>query len=138
MTTELILFPVIALAALTFGIGLWFGAIRFRSVKKGEVNPAYYLLNRGAKLPDYYLKVNNNYNNLFEIPILFYIVSILIYVTNKIDLMFLILSWMFVATRYIHSYIHTTYNNLSHRKNAFLLGVAILIFEWIRFCIHLL
>lgn len=119
MTQESILFPVIALTTLAFGIGLWFGAIRFRAVRKGEVNPAYYLLNRGAKLPGYYLKVNNNSNNLFEMLILFYVVSILIYITNKTDLIFLILSWMFVTTRYLHSYIHTTYNNLSHRKNAF-------------------
>lgn len=138
MEPESILFPIIALVALTFGIGLWFGAIRFRAVRTGDINPAYYILNRGAKLPEYYLKVNNNYNNLFEIPLLFYVVSVLIYVTNKTDFIFLILSWMFVATRYLHSYIHTTYNNLTHRRNAFLSGIVILMFEWIRFSICLL
>lgn len=137
MTQETILFPVIALAALTFGIGLWFGAIRFRAVRNGDINPAFYKLNRGAKLPEYYLKLNNNYNNLFEIPVLFYVVSILIYVTNNTDVVFVALSWAFVTTRYVHSYIHTTYNNVMHRKNAFLSGVAILIFEWARFCFQL-
>ena len=34
MRPELILFPAIALAALTFGIGLWFGVLRFRAAKK--------------------------------------------------------------------------------------------------------
>jgi hypothetical protein len=138
MTQETILFPVIALVALTFGIALWLGVLRFRAVRKGDINPAYYKLNRGAKLPEYLLKVNNNYNNLLEVPVLFYVVSILIYVTNNTDLIFLVLSWAFVFTRYVHSYIHTTYNNILHRKNAFLPGVAILIIEWVRLAICLL
>jgi hypothetical protein len=114
-----IIFPVIALAALTFGVGLWLGVIRFRAARNGDINPEYYKLNRGAKLPEYYLKVNNNYNNLLEIPILFYVVSILIYITDRTDYVLLILSWSFVISRCVHSYIHTTYNNLIHRKNAF-------------------
>ncbi|MBL1140833.1 MAG: hypothetical protein HND53_02275 [Proteobacteria bacterium] len=138
MKQELIIFPVIALAALTFGVGIWLGILRFRTVKSGDVKPSYYKLNRGAKIPEYLLKVNNNYNNLLEIPVLFYIVSLLIYVTNNTDWLFLLLSWLFVVTRYIHSYIHTTYNNVIHRKNIFLLGVAILIFEWISLAFELI
>ncbi len=138
MNQELILFPIIALAILTFGIGIWFAIIRVRAVKNGDINPAYYQLNRGSKLPEYYAKVNNNYNNLLEIPILFYIISILIYVTNNTDLVYVILSWLFVLTRYIHSYIHTTYNNVRHRRIPFLIGVLVLIIEWIRFSMQLL
>jgi len=138
MSQELVIFPVIALAALTFGIGIWFAIIRIRAVNKGDINPGYYQLNRGAKLPEYYAKVNNNYNNLLEIPILFYVISILIYVTNNTDLFYVVLSWLFVLTRYIHSYIHTTYNNVRHRRIPFLIGVLILIIEWCRLCIQLL
>ena len=103
MPQEVMLYPVIALAALTFGIGIWFGKLRVRAVKNGDINPGYYKLNRGAKLPEYYAKVNNNYNNLFEVPILFYVLSILIYVTNNTDVIYVVLSWFFVGTRYIHS-----------------------------------
>ena len=138
MSQEAIFLPVIALAALTFGIGIWFGILRFHAVKNGDINPGYYKLNRGAKLPEYYAKVNNNYNNLLEIPILFYVVSILIYVTDSTDTTYLIMSWLYVGTRYIHSYIHTTYNNVRHRRIPFLLGTFILITEWGRFFIHIL
>lgn len=138
MPQEAIFFPVIALAALTFGIGIWFGILRVRAVKNGDINPGYYKLNRGAKLPEYYAKVNNNYNNLLEIPILFYVVSILIYVTDSTDTIYLIMSWLYVGTRYIHSYIHTTYNNVRHRRIPFLFGTFILIIEWGRFFIHIL
>lgn len=138
MPQESIIFPLIALVALTFGIAIWFAIIRVRAVKNGDINPGYYQLNRGAKLPEYYAKVNNNYKNLLEIPILFYIISILIYVTNNTDLFYVICSWIFVLTRYIHSYIHTTYNNVRHRRIPFLVGVLILIIEWGRFCVQLL
>ena len=59
MAQEVILYPVIAMAALTFAIGLWLGVLRFRAVKNGDINPAYYKLNRGAKLPEYLAKVHN-------------------------------------------------------------------------------
>ena len=137
MDQVLIIYPVIALVALTFGIGIWFGVTRFKAAMNGDVNPAYYKLNRGAKLPEYYLKINNNYNNLFEVPVAFYVVSILIFITNNVDLAFVVMSWVFVVSRYVHSYIHTTYNNVLHRRNIFLFGVAVLIIEWIYFTIKL-
>ena len=138
MIQESILYPVIALAALTFGIGIWFGIIRVQAVKKGDINPGYYTLNRGAKLPEYYTKVSNNYINLLEITVLFYAISILFYVTNNTDTIYITLSWLFVLTRFIHSFIHTAYNNVLHRRIPFLAGVLVLIVEWGRFCIQIL
>ena len=133
MTQTAILFPVFALVFLTFFIGFRLAILRFSVVKKGELNPRYYELNRGAKVPDYLLKVSNNYDNLLALPILFYVVSILLLVTNRVEIIQLTLAWVFVISRYIHSYIHTTYNNVLHRMVAFMLGVVSLISMWCLF-----
>lgn len=130
MKQYLILFPVFALAALTFGIGIWLARLRFAAVKRGDLSPRYFAINRGGEVPEYLAKVNNNYNNLLELPVLFYVATILLYVSDRVELAQLILAWIFVASRYVHSYIHTTYNNVRHRLRTFMLGVIALISMW--------
>jgi hypothetical protein len=136
MNQNLIFLPVFALVALTFGIGIWLGKLRFTAVKRGDLNPRYYELNRGGKLPDYLAKVSQNYDNLLELPILFYVASIMLFVTSKVEIAQIVMAWVFVASRYVHSYIHTTNNNLRHRMKAFLFGVATLIGMWCLFFVR--
>jgi len=138
MNQHLILFPVFALAALTFGIGIWLARLRFAAVKRGDLSPRYFVINRGSEVPEYLAKVNNNYNNLLELPVLFYVVTVLLYVTDRVELAQLVLAWIFVASRYVHSYIHTTYNNVRHRLRTFMLGVIALISMWCMFFVRML
>ena len=130
MEQTAILWPVFALVFLTFGIGIWLGKLRFLAVKKGDLNPRYYELNRGGKVPAYLAKVSHNYDNLLALPILFYVITTLLLVTAKVEIAQLVLAWLFVVSRYVHSYIHTTYNNVRHRMRAFTLGAVILIGMW--------
>ena len=130
MEQTAILWPVFALVFLTFGIGVWLGKLRFLAVKKGDLNPRYYELNRGGKVPAYLAKVSHNYDNLLALPILFYVITTLLLVTAKVEIAQLVLAWLFVVSRYVHSYIHTTYNNVRHRMRAFTLGAVILIGMW--------
>lgn len=118
---------------LTFGIGIWLGALRFAAVKRGDLNPRYYALNKGAEPPDYLIKVSQNYDNLLALPVLFYVISAMLLITGKVNAIQVVLAWAFVGTRYIHSYIHTTYNNVTHRMRAFMSGVVILITMWVLF-----
>ncbi|MGD8526359.1 MAG: MAPEG family protein [Thioalkalispiraceae bacterium] len=130
MEQNSILLPVFALVALTFGIGIRLGKLRLAAVKRGDLNPRYYELNRGGKVPDYLAKVSHNYDNLLALPILFYVVSIMLFVSGKVEIAQIILAWVFVVSRYVHSYIHTGYNNVRHRMRAFILGVVALIGMW--------
>jgi len=130
MEQNLILPPVFALVALTFAIGIWLGKLRFTAVKRGDLNPRYYELNRGGKLPDYLAKVSHNYDNLLALPILFYVISILLFIMDKVEVIQIVLAWAFVISRYVHSYIHTTNNNLRYRMRAFMFGVVVLITMW--------
>jgi len=137
MDQEAILFPVIAQAMLTLGIAIWMGRLRFVAVKRGDLNPRYYELNRGGKVPDYLAKVSQNYDNLLELPILFYVVAGLLYATKQVESAQLVLAWLFVGSRSIHSYIHTTSNNVRYRMRAFLAGGVVLIGMWLLFGVRL-
>ena len=138
MNQSSIIFPVIALVFLTFGIGLWLGFLRFASVTRGDLSPKYFKLNQGGKLPDYLAKVNNNYDNLLAVPVIFYVLCILLFVTAKVEPAQLILAWIFVGARYIHSFIHTVSNRLMHRMRVFYLSTLVLIAMWILFLIRML
>jgi hypothetical protein len=133
-----ILLPVIALVTLTFGIALWMGKLRFLAVKRGDLSPRYYELNRGGKVPDYLARVSQNYDNLLELPILFYVVACLLYVTEKAELAQVIMAWLFVGSRCVHSYIHTTSNRVRHRMRAFLFGAFVLMAMWLLFVLRVL
>lgn len=136
MKAELILYPVFAMVLLTFGIGILMLRLRFKAVREDRFNPAYFLLNRGAKLPDYLAKATNHYANLFELPVLFYVASLILFMGNKADMVYITLLWLFVGFRYVHAYIHTTYNNLKHRRLAFLGGTVVLTILWLRMMIQ--
>jgi hypothetical protein len=75
----------------------------------------------------------NSFHNQFEFPILFYVLTILAVVTKQADVLFVWLAWLFVATRYLHAFIHVTSNRMSHRFYAFIAGVTVLTVMWIRF-----
>jgi len=113
-------------------------ASRIKAVKKDKMNPAFFSLNRGAKQPDYLIKVSQHYENLFELPLLFYVAIIIIYMTNHTDYLYLSLAISFVFIRYIHAFIHITYNNLVHRRNVFIIGTVILFVIWLRFSYHVI
>jgi hypothetical protein len=46
------------------------------------------------------------------------------------------MSWMFVASRLVHAYIHTTSNKVQWRFQAFVVGVLILAAMWVIFGIR--
>lgn len=126
-----ILYPSFALAFLTFAIGVWMRKTRVRARREG-LDPEYFRLNRGAEPPDYLVRVSQHYDNLFEMPVLFYVISIIAYVTLDTDGPVAWLGWLYVLIRYAHAYIHTTYNDLAHRRLVFFLGSLVLFVMWTR------
>ncbi len=60
-----------------------------------------------------------NFRNLFEAPVLFYIVCILMLISANVGNTGLWLAWAFVALRGVHSFIHCTYNAVMHRFYAY-------------------
>ena len=57
---------------------------------------------------------------------------------RQADLMFVLLSWVFVVTRYVHAGIFVTSNNVKNRSLAFFAGVIVLLIMWILFAFRML
>lgn len=127
----MLLLPVVGMFALTATILVWMIRLRYRAVLKDGLNPYYFKLYKGAKLPDYLLKVTQHYHNLFKMPLFFYMAIILIVVLNKAGVAYAVLSWLYFATRLAHSYVHTGSNRLVHRKNTFIASNVVLLIIWL-------
>ncbi|WP_075178386.1 MAPEG family protein [Neptunomonas phycophila] len=130
-----IIYPMFALVVVTFVVGLSMGAARLISVKKGQVNPKYYKLLTGYEAPENIIKLSNNFSNLLEVPILFYILGVLLVALDISNSVILILAWCFVALRIVHSVIHITYNHPKHRFYAFLTSSLIVLAMWVKLII---
>ena len=127
-----LLMPVFGMFMLTVGIALWMLKLRYKAVLEDGVSAKYFRLNRGAKLPEYLIKVTQHYENLFETPILYYLAVVLVLVLDVNNTLYVGLSWAYLFSRLAHAYIHTISNRLKHRKYSFMISSLILVFLWSR------
>lgn len=139
MPHELILLPMGALALLTFLVLGLVPLRRFRAAFAGQVGAADFRYGESARVPGEVSIPNRNYMNLLELPVLFYVVCVLSYVTSPtVSYATLILAWLYVGLRALHSAVHLTYNNVMHRLAAFAASNFVLAALWIVFFVSLL
>ncbi|MBO1903808.1 MAPEG family protein [Microvirga sp. 3-52] len=137
MSITAILLPVYVQVALTLILLLWMGSSRLSSLRAGEVKVKDIALGE-RNWPGRILQVQNAYHNQFELPVLFYVLVVLALITRKADMLFVVMSWMFVTSRLVHAAIHTTSNKVALRFQAFVVGVLILAAMWVIFGIRVL
>ena len=125
------LFPMFAMVLLTAIVGLITVSCRVKSVKAGIVKIKYYRLMEGEAVPENITKTTRCFNNMFEAPVLFYVVASL-YITLQIqNPVALTLAWMFVAFRCLQAFIHLTGNNVLHRMVVYWLSFGSMFMMWI-------
>lgn len=75
-------------------------------------------------------RATDNFHNLLELPMLFYFL-ITLYLLLDLDQDYaLVLAWLFLALRFVHSAIHIGYNRVMHRFLAYVLGGFTLLAMW--------
>jgi len=132
-----ILYPMVALAGLTFVVLLLIPIARFRAAWRGRVTAADFRYGESPNVPGQVSLPNRNLMNLLELPVLFYVVCLAFYVTGKLDAAALYLAWAYVGLRAAHSVIHLTYNNVFHRLSAFAASNVVLVALWIHWAVAL-
>lgn len=109
-----------------------------RAIDSGAVDAQRALVGDKSSWPKDALLASNALDNQFQFPLLFYLLTILALVAKKADLVFVLMAWTFVVTRFIHSWIHVTTNRMPGRYYAFMAGIAILTIMWIVFAARIL
>jgi hypothetical protein len=130
---ELIFVPVTALAGLTFVIWLLLYFRRVGAMKAQRVSPERFKT-RSTRVPlETAASASDNFQNLLELPLLFYVLALALYGMQRVDGIYLALAWGFVALRVVHSLVHVTYNRVMHRFTTYFLGGVLLWAGWLRF-----
>lgn len=126
--TTAMFWPMIAHAFLVFGLyALLFYRRRKYTFLNGDAVRRY--RDAGEEAPESRV-VNKNIANQFELPMLFHAACLLLYITDADNIATIILGWIFVFTRYVHSYVHVTSNTLRTRALSFAIGFASLVMMW--------
>lgn len=131
-----LLFPAFVHVALVLIVGIRLGRARFRAGRAGVVTIKDIALD-SSRWPDDIRKLSNNYDNQFQLPVLLYAILPLLIMLVKVDWFQVFLAWAFVATRIVHTLIHTGNNQVIRRFQVFLLGFVIIVTMWAWFAIRL-
>jgi hypothetical protein len=125
------LYPMFAMILVTFTVGGYLLKMRIAAVKSGELKLSEFRLNTGEEVPVKMLQAARNYTNLFEMPVFFYAAGAITLALHLYSPSIILLSWLFVASRIAHSWIHLTSNNVIHRLQAFMAGNICVLLMWI-------
>ena len=132
MTDTEIVRPATVLALFTLIVVLLMGLKRLRSQLINQTTEGDYKYGESAAVPVEIGIFNRNYMNLLELPVLFYLASIIVLIIDGTDKTFLNLAWSYAALRIVHSTIHLTYNRVLHRSIVFAASNGVLAIMWIR------
>lgn len=137
MNQVAILYPVFVQVLLTLAVGAAMAVARMRAIATyRQANPGASL--RQLTWPEDAAKRSANYSNLFELPVLFYAVVAFALITRGADLMMIVLAWLFVITRLIHSAIQVGPNKIRWRSPVFGVGYLIILLMWLKLFLHVI
>jgi hypothetical protein len=137
MSLPVVLLPLFVQVLLTFGLYFWMAWQRTSAIRGRRVHMRDIAL-REPNWPPRVLQVGNAAHNQLEIPMLFYVLTILAIITRHADVVFVVLAWVFVLARLAHAYVHTTSNDIRKRGPLFGLGLLVLLIMWVIFIVRIL
>src|ERR1700722_6423758 len=136
MTLQEILLPLFVEVILSFVLLFWLGPLRARDVRSGVRLEDVAL--REPKWSPGTLQVAYAFSNQFELPVLFYVLTILAYVTHLAGVVFVVLAWVFVIFRILHGYVHVTSNIVRLRGSMYAIAAIALILNWAIYIVEVL
>jgi hypothetical protein len=108
--------PMFSLIFLTLVVWVYMYARRIPFILRDRLRPEQLTALELARVsPPAVLNPSDNLKNLFEVPTIFYALSLYLYVTHQVDATYLAAAWVFVAFRALHSLVHCTVNYIPLR-----------------------
>ncbi|HEY0662833.1 MAG TPA: MAPEG family protein [Lysobacter sp.] len=130
--------PALVMVALTFAVWLRLYFVRIPEMRRLRIHPQSVATSAGkaARLVD--TRAADNFNNLFEIPVLFYLALVVAHLSGQVTPLVLGLAWAFVAGRVLHSIIQCSYNKVMHRFTVYAISTGVLWALWAVLAVGLL
>lgn len=133
MSQHAIFTPMGILAFWTFAVLLLIPFNRFRAAFAGRVKADDFKFGESSAVPGDVAIPNRAMMNLLELPVLYYVVCLMYFVTGTVTPLVLQIAWAYVVFRLAQTLVHITYNNVIHRLTMFAVSNFILVTLWIMF-----
>ncbi len=128
--------PVVVLVALTGLMLLITAVVRNLAVFHGDASVRYYR-DYITEAPDERIeRPARTFNNLFQVPMLFYVACALMIATDQIDRTQVVLAWLYVAARVAHAIVYIAVNRVPYRFAVYMASCIILGVLWTRFALQ--
>ncbi len=137
MDKILIIYPILAVVLMNFIVMFHMRYMISKAIKNKDVEYKYFKAYESSA-PEYLLISRHHYKNFFEIPILFYLLCLVLYMIDDVSAIDLWIAWLFVVFKGIHSYIRITSNYVPYRAYSFFVCVFLLFGGWINLTIKIL
>jgi hypothetical protein len=134
MSQTAIFGPFFATMLLTLAVWVYMYVRRIRFITANGLTPLQLAIpGELARLsPPAVSNPSDNLQNLFEIPVLFYALSLYLFATGQVDGVYVAAAWLFVAFRALHSAMHCTLNIVMVRFYLYLIATLAVWFMLVR------
>jgi hypothetical protein len=126
-----LIYPMLAMVLLTFGVAVVLFRARVRAVREGHTPITYFRTFQGAEEPEFLIKSTRHFANLFEVPTLFYAGCLAAMVASQTGPVMVSLAWGYVVARLAHAIIHIGSNRVRRRLSAYFISWVFLLAMWI-------
>ena len=135
MDQTAILQPVVAMLLLTLAVWVYMFVRRFGFFLPNKIDAERLKTPEEAKaiIPETVNNIGNNFSNLFEMPVVFYAICLVLFATGSVDKVYINAAWVFVFFRLLHSLIQCSYNRVMHRFSVYAISSIAAWFMVIRF-----
>lgn len=125
-----LIYPLFAMFLLAAAVLMVMFKARVGAVKSGQIKFGYFKTYESDHLPEAVIKTARHFSNLFEAPVLFYVICLLGIILNIDSTLFVTLAWGYVAARTVHAYVHMGSNKVRVRMSVYALGWLIMMAMW--------
>ena len=137
MSTTMILAPLFVQVLLTFAVMIGMMVTRTGALQSGTTRFEDIAM-REPNWPRQAALYGNSFSNQFELPVLFYVLTILAMMTRHADFLFVVLAWIFVLFRVLQAFVHVTSNNVRFRGGWYGIAAIVLLIMWLIFIVKIL
>jgi len=130
MNQLLIFGPVFAMMVLVSIVAVLTFRERVRRYKAMRMHPQKAPTRKEFSAAMQDTRCSDNFQNLFEMPVMFYVACLGMYFTHTVGTAVLVLAWVYVLLRYAHSWVHCGPNKVMLRFRFFAMSFFALVAIW--------
>lgn len=134
----MIVYPCLAMVGITAVVWIRLYVERIGEMRARGIAAQDIATSRQAAVLLQNVKAAENFQNLLEVPVLFYALCALLIATHSVSMFLVLGAWLFVSLRGLHSLVHCTYNHVMHRFILYVLSTLTLFALWAMFALHIL